>query len=118
MVKKLNNEINNLIEEIKNTPTYKEYIKYKKLVLEDEEIREKYEQIDRLKKNMTNAKHYGLSNQYECDMQEYKKLESEISDNVLLTLFFASQDELKRMIERIFDYLSSDIQNELFGNAL
>ena len=105
------NSLDNFILEIKKTPEFITYDKYKKLLMKDGKHYELSQQISDISKNMVNAKHLGLDNQYQKSKQEYEQIIKKIEDDVLLNLYLEAEYNFKNLLKNLFDYIGLNMQN-------
>ena len=107
------NSLNDLIEEILNTPEVIEFKKLEKLVLEKEEIKLKLDRLHEVEKQAVNAKELGLENTYFHYMKEYKEILASFEDDMLISSYLESKEEVNHIIKTVTNVIEREISRKV-----
>ena len=113
MVKKQMNSLNDLIEEILNTPEVIEFKKLEKLVLEKEEIKVKLDRLHEVEKQAINAKDLGLENAYFQYMKEYKEILNSFENDMLVSSYLQSKEEVNSILNTVITIIERQISDKV-----
>ena len=107
------NSLNDLIEEILNTPEVIEFKKLEKLVLEKEEIKLKLDRLHEVEKQAVNARELGLENTYFHYMKEYKEIVKSFEEDVLISSYLRSKEEVKDILNIVTTIIERKISDKV-----
>ena len=107
------NSLNDLIEEILNTPEVIEFKKLEKLVLEKEEIKLKLDRLHEVEKQAVNARELGLENTYFHYMKEYKEIIKSFEEDVLISSYLRSKEEVKEILDIVTNIIERKISDRV-----
>jgi len=104
------NKLDDLVLEIKNEEVYKGYKKYLEIAKENKEYTLVIDKLHEVSKNIVNAKHLGLVNQYELSKKEYDEIQKNVENNVFFALFQESEENFKKYLQDLFDDIGLSLQ--------
>ena len=95
---------------------FEEVIKFKsldKLIMQDDNLKNKVDKLHEVSKQMTNAKVLGLANTYEQYKREYDNATQSLEDNVLLQMYLNASAETEELLNLVFTTIESEINSKL-----
>ena len=107
--------LNELINEILSS---KEVIRFKKLesiILKNEEVNSKIIRLREVEKQAVNARELGLENAYFMYKKEYDEILSSFENNVLISSYLDSKEEVKSLINLVIGTIEDEINNVING---
>ena len=105
----MSNSLAVLIDELLGSEEIIEFKKLEKLVLENEEISHKLEQLRNTEKQAVNAKELGLENTYYAYKKEYDEIISSFENDVLISSYLNAKEDVLRIVNLV----TSIIENEI-----
>ncbi len=105
--------MNKLIDSLNELEEVKRYKRLEKLVDENEEYKQKIDKLYNYQKQMVNSKHYELENNYYIYLEKYNKLKKELEEDVLLSMYLNSLEEINNLLEIITNTISNNINDKL-----
>ena len=103
--------LNELIDEIL---TSEEVIRFKKLesiILKNEEVNNKIIRLREVEKQAVNARELGLENAYFMYKKEYDEILSSFENDVLISSYLDSKEEVKSLINLVIGTIEDEINN-------
>jgi len=108
MVKKLTKASKKIVEKIKETAEYQQYLNLKRIV-ERENKAALIADYNRLQQELVNLKALGLEEAYTEKKKEYQKFKEKVENDVVLALFIESQDVFKTFLRDLFNQINQKI---------
>lgn len=105
--------LNNLIEAINELDEVKKYKRLEKIIDQSDDNNVKLKKIFSLQKQIINSKHYDLHNNYSNLLNEYNFLKKELEEDVLVSLFLDSLDEVNDILEIITSTITNIINEKI-----
>ena len=109
----MNKALENLIEELKNTPEVIEFKKLEKLVLENEEISLKLDRLHEVEKQAINARELGLENTYFAYKKEYDDIIKGFEDDVLVSMYLNAKEEVLSILNLVTKTIELEVNKKI-----
>ena len=105
--------LENLIEELTNTPEVIEFKKIEKLVLENEEISLKLDRLHEVEKQAINARELGLENTYIAYKKEYDDIIKGFEDDVLVSMYLNAKEEVLSILNLVTKTIELEVNKKI-----
>lgn len=102
-----------LLEEISNSEEVIEFKKIEKLVLENEELNRKIQDMFDAQKQAINAREFGLENAYYLYKKKYEELYNLLRDDVLFNQYLALKNDAKHVMNTVINIIEKEIENKI-----
>ena len=109
----MNKALENLIEELKNTPEVIEFKKLEKLVLKNEEISLKLDRLHEVEKQAINARELGLENTYFAYKKEYDDIIKGFEDGVLVSMYLNAKEEVLSILNLVTKTIELEVNKKI-----
>lgn len=109
----MNKALENLIEELTNTPEVIEFKKLEKLVLENEEISLKLDRLHEVEKQAINARELGLENTYIAYKKEYDDIIKGFEDDVLVSMYLNAKEEVLSILNLVTKTIELEVNKKI-----
>lgn len=105
----MNKALELLIDEIVNTEEVIEFKRLEKLVLENEEIKDKLDRLHEVEKQTVNARELGLENTYFAYKKEYGEILASFEGDVLISSYLNAKEEVLAIVKLIINIVENEI---------
>lgn len=112
MVKKLNN-LNLLLEEIRNTDEVIEFKKIEKVILNDKTLSQKFVELSNIEKQAINARELGLDNAYLMYKKQYDDLVKELENDVVFNQYLSLKEDAKEVMKLVISTIENEINKKI-----
>ncbi len=105
--------LNSLIQSLNELDEVQKYKRLEKLVDENIEYKEILKKLFYYQKQIVNSKHLELDNNYYIYLEKYNKLKKSLEDDVLISMYFESLEEVNSILEIVTDTITNVINDKL-----
>ena len=107
--------LNELIDEILSSEEVIRFKKLESIILKNEEVNNKIIRLREVEKQAVNARELGLENAYFMYKKEYDEILSSFENDVLLSSYLDSKEEVKSLINLVIGTIEDEINNVING---
>ncbi len=107
--------LNELIDEILSSEEVIRFKKLESIILKNEEVNNKIIRLREVEKQAVNARELGLENAYFMYKKEYDEILSSFENDVLISSYLDSKDEVKSLINLVIGTIEDEINNVING---
>lgn len=107
--------LNELIDEILNSEEVIHFKKLESIILKNEEVNNKIIRLREVEKQAVNARELGLENAYFMYKKEYDEILSSFENDVLISSYLDSKEEVKSLINLVIGTIEDEINNVING---
>ena len=103
--------LNELIDEILSSGEVIRFKKLESIILKNEEVNNKIIRLREVEKQAVNARELGLENAYFMYKKEYDEILSSFENDVLISSYLDSKEEVKSLINLVIGIIEDEINN-------
>jgi cell fate (sporulation/competence/biofilm development) regulator YmcA (YheA/YmcA/DUF963 family) len=103
--------LNELIDEILSSEEVIRFKKLESIILKNEEVNNKIIRLREVEKQAVNARELGLENAYFMYKKEYDEILSSFENDVLISSYLDSKEEVKSLINLVIGIVEDEINN-------
>lgn len=103
--------LNELINEILSSEEVIRFKKLESIILKNEEVNSKIIRLREVEKQAVNARELGLENAYFMYKKEYDEILSSFENDVLISSYLDSKEEVKSLINLVIGIIEDEINN-------
>ena len=103
--------LNELIDEILSSEEVIRFKKLESIILKKEEVNNKIIRLREVEKQAVNARELGLENAYFMYKKEYDEILSSFENDVLISSYLDSKEEVKSLINLVIGIVEDEINN-------
>lgn len=103
--------LNELINEILSSEEVIRFKKLESIILKNEEVNNKIIRLREVEKQAVNARELGLENAYFMYKKEYDEILSSFENDVLISSYLDSKEEVKSLINLVIGIIEDEINN-------
>ena len=103
--------LNELIDEILSSEEVIRFKKLESIILKNEEVNNKIIRLREVEKQAVNARELGLENAYFMYKKEYDEILSSFENDVLISSYLDSKEEVKSLINLVIGTIEDEINN-------
>lgn len=103
--------LNELINEILSSVEVIRFKKLESIILKNEEVNSKIIRLREVEKQAVNARELGLENAYFMYKKEYDEILSSFENDVLISSYLDSKEEVKSLINLVIGIIEDEINN-------
>lgn len=103
--------LNELIDEILSSEEVIHFKKLESIILKNEEVNNKIIRLREVEKQAVNARELGLENAYFMYKKEYDEILSSFENDVLISSYLDSKEEVKSLINLVIGIIEDEINN-------
>lgn len=103
--------LNELIDEILSSEEVIRFKKLESIILKNEEVNSKIIRLREVEKQAVNARELGLENAYFMYKKEYDEILSSFENDVLISSYLDSKEEVKSLINLVIGIIEDEINN-------
>jgi cell fate (sporulation/competence/biofilm development) regulator YmcA (YheA/YmcA/DUF963 family) len=107
--------LNELIDEILSSEEVIRFKKLESIILKNEEVNSKIIRLREVEKQAVNARELGLENAYFMYKKEYDEILSSFENDVLISSYLDSKEEVKSLINLVIGTIEDEINNVING---
>lgn len=107
--------LNELIDEILSSEEVIRFKKLESIILKNEEVNNKIIRLREVEKKAVNARELGLENAYFMYKKEYDEILSSFENDVLISSYLDSKEEVKSLINLVIGTIEDEINNVING---
>ena len=107
--------LNELIDEILSSEEVIRFKKLESIILKNEEVNNKIIRLREVEKQAINARELGLENAYFMYKKEYDEILSSFENDVLISSYLDSKEEVKSLINLVIGTIEDEINNVING---
>lgn len=107
--------LNELIDEILSSGEVIRFKKLESIILKNEEVNNKIIRLREVEKQAVNARELGLENAYFMYKKEYDEILSSFENDVLISSYLDSKEEVKSLINLVIGTIEDEINNVING---
>ena len=107
--------LNELIDEILSSGEVIRFKKLESIILKNEEVNNKIIRLREVEKQAVNARELGLENAYFMYKKEYDEILSSFENDVLISSYLDSKEEVKSLINLVIGTIEDEINNMING---
>ena len=107
--------LNELINEILSSEEVIRFKKLESIILKNEEVNNKIIRLREVEKQAVNARELGLENAYFMYKKEYDEILSSFENDVLISSYLDSKEEVKSLINLVIGTIEDEINNVING---
>lgn len=107
--------LNELIDEILTSEEVIRFKKFESIILKNEEVNNKIIRLREVEKQAVNARELGLENAYFMYKKEYDEILSSFENDVLISSYLDSKEEVKSLINLVIGTIEDEINNVING---
>ena len=107
--------LNELIDEILSSEEVIRFKKLESIILKNEEVNSKIIRLREVEKQAVNARELGLENAYFMYKKEYDEILSSFENDVLISSYLDSKEEVKSLINLVIGPIEDVINNVING---
>ena len=107
--------LNELIDEILSSEEVIRFKKLESIILKNEEVNNKIIRLREVEKQAVNARELGLENAYFMYKNEYDEILSSFENDVLISSYLDSKEEVKSLINLVIGTIEDEINNVING---
>lgn len=107
--------LNELIDEILSSEEVIRFKKLESIILKNEEVNNKIIRLREVEKQAVNARELGLENAYFMYKKEYDEILSSFENDVLISSYLDSKEEVKSLINLVIGTIEDEIKNVING---
>jgi cell fate (sporulation/competence/biofilm development) regulator YmcA (YheA/YmcA/DUF963 family) len=107
--------LNELINEILSSEEVIRFKKLESIILKNEEVNSKIIRLREVEKQAVNARELGLENAYFMYKKEYDEILSSFENDVLISSYLDSKEEVKSLINLVIGIVEDEINNVING---
>ena len=107
--------LNELINEILSSEEVIRFKKLESIILKNEEVNNKIIRLREVEKQAINARELGLENAYFMYKNEYDEILSSFENDVLISSYLDSKEEVKSLINLVIGTIEDEINNVING---
>ena len=107
--------LNELINEILSSEEVIRFKKLESIILKNEEVNNKIIRLREVEKQAINARELGLENAYFMYKKEYDEILSSFENDVLISSYLDSKEEVKSLINLVIGTIEDEINNVING---
>jgi cell fate (sporulation/competence/biofilm development) regulator YmcA (YheA/YmcA/DUF963 family) len=107
--------LNELIDEILSSEEVIRFKKLESIILKNEEVNNKIIRLREVEKQAVNARELGLENAYFMYKKEYDEILSSFENDVLISSYLDSKEEVKSLINLVIGTIEDEINNMING---
>jgi cell fate (sporulation/competence/biofilm development) regulator YmcA (YheA/YmcA/DUF963 family) len=107
--------LNELIDEILSSEEVIRFKKLESIILKNEEVNNKIIRLREVEKQAVNARELGLENAYFMYKKEYDEILSSFENDVLLSSYLDSKEEVKSLINLVIGIVEDEINKVING---
>jgi cell fate (sporulation/competence/biofilm development) regulator YmcA (YheA/YmcA/DUF963 family) len=107
--------LNELIDEILSSEEVIRFKKLESIILKNEEVNNKIIRLREVEKQAVNARELGLENAYFMYKKEYDGILSSFENDVLISSYLDSKEEVKSLINLVIGTIEDEINNVING---
>ena len=107
--------LNELIDEILSSGEVIRFKKLESIILKNEEVNNKIIRLREVEKQAVNARELGLENAYFMYKKEYDEILSSFENDVLISSYLDSKEEVKSLINLVIGTIEEEINNVING---
>lgn len=107
--------LNELIDEILSSEEVIRFKKLESIILKNEEVNNKIIRLREVEKQAINARELGLENAYFMYKNEYDEILSSFENDVLISSYLDSKEEVKSLINLVIGTIEDEINNVING---
>jgi cell fate (sporulation/competence/biofilm development) regulator YmcA (YheA/YmcA/DUF963 family) len=107
--------LNELIDEILSSEEVIRFKKLESIILKNEEVNNKIIRLREVEKQAVNARELGLENAYFMYKKEYDEILSSFENDVLISSYLDSKEEVKSLINLVIGTIEDEINNVING---
>jgi len=112
MFKQIKKDTSDLVNKIKTTSEYIDYLNYKSILERNEELYRRVQEFRRRSFEIQVSHHYGMYNAYE-NLVNLKNENDELLTEPTVKMFLDSELKLSRMIQSVYDTLADEIDFDI-----
>ena len=107
--------LNELIDEILSSEEVIRFKKLESIILKNEEVNNKIIRLREVEKQAVNARKLGLENAYFMYKKEYDEILSSFENDVLISSYLDSKEEVESLINLVIGTIEDEINNVING---
>jgi cell fate (sporulation/competence/biofilm development) regulator YmcA (YheA/YmcA/DUF963 family) len=107
--------LNELIDEILSSEEVIRFKKLESIILKNEEVNNKIIRLREVEKQAVYARELGLENAYFMYKKEYDEILSSFENDVLISSYLDSKEEVKSLINLVIGTIEDEINNVING---
>ena len=107
--------LNELIDEILSSGEVIRFKKLESIILKNEEVNNKIIRLREVEKQAVNARELGLENAYFMYKKEYDEILSSFENDVLISSYLDSKEEVKSLINLVIGTIEDEINKVING---
>lgn len=107
--------LNELIDEILSSEEVIRFKKLESIILKNEEVNNKIIRLREVEKQAVNARELGLENAYFMYKKEYDEILSSFENDVLISSYLDSKEEVESLINLVIGTIEDEINNVING---
>ena len=107
--------LNELIDEILSSEEVIRFKKLESIILKNEEVNNKIIRLHEVEKQAVNARELGLENAYFMYKKEYDEILSSFENDVLISSYLDSKEEVESLINLVIGTIEDEINNVING---
>lgn len=107
--------LNELIDEILCSEEVIRFKKLESIILKKEEVNNKIIRLREVEKQAVNARELGLENAYFMYKKEYDEILSSFENDVLISSYLDSKEEVESLINLVIGTIEDEINNVING---
>ena len=104
-----------MIDEILSSEEVIRFKKLESIILKNEEVNNKIIRLREVEKQAVNARELGLENAYFMYKKEYDEILSSFENDVLISSYLDSKEEVKSLINLVIGTIEDEINNVING---